>query len=283
VNRIRAATTDAEYLQASGALHDLLIGHIADDLTGAKRLIFVPNKEFADVSFSALYDRRARTFLIERAQSIVAPSASSYAFASQRDRNLQSAAATAFVAGHPGGGTLEELPEVDAEVRSVAAVYPGAERVVSMSDKGEFLERSSRATIVHFAGHGVGNDSFPEFASLAVGARSPLYAYEIARSSFVRTRVVVLSSCGARAGGRTNESVLGVPYAFLAAGVPVVVAATDEVPDTDAEAMIVRFHAALARSGHPGEAFQSMQVEMIRNGVSPRHWGVWQFLGGPNS
>lgn len=278
---IHNAKSDSDYLSLSARLYETLIGAVDSAIGAATQIVIVPNKELAALSFSSLYDGRTRRFLIERAEVIIAPSATLYVACLGRDRQLKSAPARAFIVGQASAEDNAMLPAVESETRVVARLYPRHDLYFNRSlEKAQFLDLSNGASVIHFAGHAVPNDEYPEFASLVIAPNSKLYAHEIAARKMSRTRIVVLSSCGQRKKTIANEVAFGVPNAFLAAGVAAVVAATDPVDDASAANLAVTFHEALGRSGSSAAAFRDAQRQLIRKGTSPRQWGVWQLIGG---
>ena len=71
-------------LAAAATADDLLLKPVRDDLVGIVHVAFVPDAGVIDAPFGALFDRTAQSFLIERADVVVAPSATLLISASRR-------------------------------------------------------------------------------------------------------------------------------------------------------------------------------------------------------
>ncbi len=106
--------------------------------------------------------------------------------------------------------------------------------------KERFVEMAPDFDVVHFGGHAFVNPEFPLLSRLAfageAGTEQSLFAHEIARIRFPRTRVVVLAACSTAAGVVSRgEGVVSVARPFLGAGVPLVVASQWDVDDRATE------------------------------------------------
>jgi CHAT domain-containing protein len=141
---------------------------------------------------------------------------------------------------------------------------------------------------VHFGGHAFANPEFPllsrlVFADEGSGEQS-LFAHEIARLRFPKTRVVILAACSTAAGAVSRgEGVVSVARPFLGSGVPLVIASQWDVDDRATEALTMAFHRALANSHDPVRALQAAQLELLRSGDAikalPASWGAFVAVG----
>jgi CHAT domain-containing protein len=145
--------------------------------------------------------------------------------------------------------------------------------------------------MLYFGGHSVINTEFPLLSQMlfakspADPARGVLYAGDILKQRFPRTRLVVLASCNTAAGkiSRT-EGVESLARPFLAAGVPSVVASLWRVEDQVTADFFVRFYRHLARGLNVADALQAAQVDSLNSGVAeaadPRTWAGFEAIGG---
>ena len=125
--------------------------------------------------------------------------------------------------------------------------------------------------VVHFGGHAFANPEFPLLSRLVFAdepnGEQSLFAHEIARVRFPRTRVVVLAACSTAAGAVSRgEGVVSVARPFLGGGVPLVIASQWDVDDRATEQLTLAFHRELAKSGDPIHALQAAQLAMLRSG-----------------
>ena len=70
-----------------------------------------------------------------------------------------------------------------------------------------------------------------------------------------------------------------IARAFLAAGVPAVIASTSPVDDAAATEMFRRVHEKLAHGVAPADALREAQVELIQSGAPRDSWAGFQYLG----
>jgi CHAT domain-containing protein len=135
---------------------------------------------------------------------------------------------------------------------------------------------------LHFAVHTRVNDQYPWRCEISLGGAA-VHASEIA-SLRLGARMAVLSSCES-AGGRASsgEGVAGLASAFMAAGVPVVVASLWPVEDAATFDLMRAFYRALERGEPAAQALCSAQgaVRRIARTRDPFYWAGFVVLGDP--
>lgn len=273
---------DRRALPAS--LENDLLEPFADELRGLRTLIVVPDPERGDVSPAALRSPVTGHHLIEDMRLVVTPSAATFAASSPGVAPHGRTLVVCNAFDSSGSAGLEPLPRAHQETETVSAIYGGAE-VLENATRKQFLDAAGEAAIVHFAGHSVPNPDAPLFAALALAPEDRydsgrLFARDIARARFPRTSIVILSACDAAAPARGKEGgVTNIARAFLAAGVPAVIASTSPVDDTWASEMFQRVHDGLVRGAAPVDALRAAQVDLIRRGAPRSAWAGFQYLG----
>ena len=106
---------------------------------------------------------------------------------------------------------------------------------------------------------------------------------EIAALPLSGCGTVVLSACStARGKLRGFEGNLSVARAFLAAGVPTVVATLWPIDDEEAARFFPQVHEQLARGHTAPEAVRTAQLESIRSSRPPSLWAAVQVIGRKN-
>lgn len=263
------------------ALYRRLIEPIESRLTRAARIAFVADATTADVPFCAIRDDSG-AFLLERYAVVSAPSAATLAsIVERRGEAVQPPRTALLVTAPDANGDSAALAFVESEARRIAAEYAAP---VHLADAGELAEQARTADVIHFGGHGVGDERGLEPASLIVrdnGSAHRLGVPEIARLHLRPHATVVLAGCGtARGERRAAEGVISVAYGFLAAGASSVIATQWPIDDADAARFFPRLHRALARGLAPAEALRETQLESIRRGdVPPSLWAAIQDIG----
>ena len=270
-------------------LHDVLIRPAAGSLAGHSTIVFVPDGSLQQLPFAALRDSATRRYLVEDYAVLMTPSASFYAAARDRWHANRSDMSSALLVGNPAAAA-PALPGAEAEVNEVAKYYP-RHNVLTGADatKDRFVQAAPDYDVVHFGGHAVTNVEYPLLSRLSFSAEGddrerPLFAHEISRLRFSRTRVVVLAACSTAVGTVSRgEGAISVARPFLAAGVPVVVASQWDVDDAATQQLFLEFHRALSSTKDPVAALRSAQLALLGSGnpalMAPASWGAFIALG----
>jgi CHAT domain-containing protein len=284
----------AAWRKSSAELFDLLVRPWLSGEKKGQRLVFVPDKVLHRVAFATLYDAAAGRFLIEDHTIACAPSATLYVNALARQRRLGKALGKGLVVGEPALD-LEHFPTL----LPLRAAAEEARRLVKLSgavlllekdaDKSSFLNAATHADWIHFAGHAVIDPRNLLLSKLMLapgrdGDPGWLTAREIYSLKLDGTRLVVLAACDTG-----NEYVPGsdgetsLARAFLAAGVPTVVATLRDVDDETTARLFEEFHQRMLAGADPADALRDAQLAMLRSGReadrSPAAWGPFEVIG----
>jgi hypothetical protein len=274
------------------ALHRLsrvLTEPISGEIASAATLLFCPDKSLRRIPFAMLLGATGRP-LIEDHALVVVPSA---ALADLASADTWSPPHSAFVLGDPRLDArtfafLPALPGAADEARQVASLYGhGSDLQLGESATASALVQGfGHRTVVHLAAHILANDDRPEMAALPLAqtrAADPaaLTAADIRHLGAGSTRIVVLSACRA-AGSQDDEGSRGLVEAFLAAGVPRVVAALWDVDDRPAQVFFVNFHRHLQGGDKPPEALRAAQLALSHardpNLSAPAAWAGYELF-----
>ncbi len=284
------------YRVHAARLHEELVQPLARLLPAGAEVVFVPDRSLHALPFAALVDAESGRHLVEERAVSVAPSLTLLSASLAREAALaRDAARRLLVAGDPAFDrdafpALPDLPGARAEAESIAGLYAQAHLLLGHEVTEErFLELAATSTIVHFTGHALANQEFPMLSHLVLARTAGpvgdgmLTAREIADTDLRATRLVVLSACRtARSAISPGEGVLGLARAFLAAGVPNVVASLWNVEDRDGEALFEQFHRRY-RVGMPAAAaLREAQLALLRDPVSgssdPAVWAAFELI-----
>lgn len=278
-------------LAANVQLHELLIRPVARALEGTQTLVVSVDSVLAGVSFPTLFDERRRRYLVEdRDIGVNETLASIFETTSGTAGNN-----TVAVVGAPRraalgeGLVLPELPEVSAETRAIAGLYPGA--ILMLGDaatKPSVTDTFARAGVVHFAGHAVYNESLADRSGLVLQATDAgadlLSVTDVSALDLRRVRLVVLSACRS---GRVPEGLssrgIGLASAFRRAGAREVIGSQWEVPDRGSRILFTRFHEHYAASRDAVAAMGAAQRRLLASAdatLTPAAvWGAFQVFG----
>jgi CHAT domain-containing protein len=175
------------------------------------------------------------------------------------------------------GEALVDLPEAAEEARQIAAMYPENDVLLLVADEAReelFRQQAPRFDILHLATHGILVDRQPMHSFVALAPSPPpdgvddglLEAREIAQLQ-LHARLVVLSACEtARGAARAGEGLIGMNWAFFAAGCPATVSSLWKVDDAATRALMVEFHRNMRERGQrPAEALRNAQLRMLND------------------
>ncbi len=160
------------------------------------------------------------------------------------------------------GGDLPPLDGARHEAKALAELFAAAGGYADMLVGREAtianVEASApRKRYVHFATHGiVGSEANPYHASLALTQPETLTPHDIGflsldhlvrewRGKLTACELVVLSACETTKGVETGDSIIALPWGFMYAGAPSVVASLWKVDDTATTLLMKRFYGNL--------------------------------------
>jgi CHAT domain-containing protein len=186
--------------------------------------------------------------------------------------------------------TLTRLPAARRAVSRYAARYPRAEVLADRAATvGAVLARLGRFDLLQFDGHGLSNAQYPERGGLLLAQAGPrpldlagsvLSAASLPAGVRERLRLVVLGACSTGLSTyRDAAEVTGPAAAFLATGVPEVVATAWDVTDAGAADLLDRFHVELAAGRSSLDALRAAQLGLLRNpGATGTAWAAFQLF-----
>lgn len=248
-----------------------------------RRLALLLEGSLTEIAFSALRDPKSGRYVIEDHELSVAPSASAFveatAVASRRPfRN------TVIVTEpiYSDALRLPPLQESKVELSAVNAVVGRADVLRgAFATPSRVLRDLGHYSLVHFNTHAVVKNGNAALV-LTGDADSPsgLLAADMLRTKeFEDTRVVTLASCESGRGARTAlEGDMGLPRAFLASGIPSVVASVRRVDDQSTAALMAQFYIELRRGKGVAGALRAAQLYALSTG-SGHDWSAFAVYG----
>ncbi|HEX9938242.1 MAG TPA: CHAT domain-containing protein [Longimicrobium sp.] len=272
-------------------LYDLLVRPVKDRLGApGTSLVVLADGEAAGVPFPALVDSGSGRYLIED-HPLRFPA--SLADAARPASAAAGSARPALLVANPAFDPLQ-YPRLDplegaqAEVDSLAALYPGSVRLSGVhATRGAFMANATRAGIIHYAGHAVFDDARPERSALVLAGADTtgrLTAEAVNGLQLRGVRLVVLAACRtSRSREGRSGGFSGFSGALLGAGAGGVVGSLWEVDDSLTQPFMLAFHRAYRRTSDPATALRDAQLEMLhsRNPAlsSPAVWGGFRYIG----
>lgn len=274
------STRSSTFAASAAALYKTLLAPAQKELSGRRDVVIVPAGALWRLPFQALAPAPG-AFLIDRVSVTLEPS-----FSIERaDLHRTAERANRLVAF---GDPAQNLPEASREVRELAAVYGTRNaRIFTATEAttGNFNAFAPRYPVVHLATHGVLDDRQPMYshlvlASAAHGAER-LDAEEIAHDD-IAAQLVVLSGCDTADGQlRQGEGLIGLSYAFLAAGAHTVVASQWRVDSASTTALMLAFHRYLRAGVQRSQALRRAEMDVAHDSTfrHPFYWAPFVLIG----
>jgi CHAT domain-containing protein len=197
----------------------------------------------------------------------------------------------------PLQGDFSELPETAAEVRGIAGL-PGVRADVLLgpdATEATVKQECSRYPVIHFATHGFYDSTNPMYSGILFSQTGDSKedgfweAREIAQQT-LNTDLVVVSACDtARGEIFAGEGVIGLSWAFFAAGTPTSLLTTWQVNDQSTSQMMREFYRqwGIGDGGRfhtdKAVALQRSQKWMLsqKRYSDPYYWAPFVLIGTP--
>lgn len=299
----------AAFSDAAHALYATLVEPASDMVSGAGRVVVMPDDILHYVPFEALVtgsgsEWTSLDYFGRTTDVSYAPSATVLSQLRSRERPM---ASRDFLAvGNPDftetnslsnlrGNALAPLPFTAEEVSSIATLFDPDE--VDILTGPSATESRIRETVlgndyrfVHFATHGLINDDRPDYSALALSVGDTpgeglLQAGEIFNLPF-QAELVVLSACETGLGQLIQgEGMVGLTRAFMYAGASSLVVSLWSVSDSSTSDLMSRFYRHMVRGGmSKGAALRQAKIELMNEAdtAHPFHWAPFVLTGAAN-
>ena len=274
------------FRQPASELYDLLLKPAAAQLQGRTSLIIVPDGALWELPFQSLQPGPNR-YLIEDSAIAYAPSLTALREMNKLPGRKKDASGspTLLAFGNPALGKqtlahaksvlmdekLDPLPEAERQVNALRQIYGAPKtRVYIGADAREERAKAEAGSyrILHFATHGILNDSSPMYSQLLLARAEGdskedgmLEAWEIMKLN-LNADLVVLSACEtARGRVGAGEGMIGLSWAFFVAGSPTSILSQWKVDSASTTELMVEFHRQLkAQMANPGDSFSAARA-----------------------
>lgn len=271
-------------------LYEILLKPVEARLDPEKTQFIVPDKALFKLPFETLGTNDA---LIERFSFSYSPSANSFITATARADDLGVPEHERLLAvGDPEFDSasvrrsLQSLPSALDEAKTIGELYGGTTLTRRDATKERILSRLKESDVFHFAGHYVTDFATPLRSALIVAGNdrdaSTLANFEIIGAGRNELRLIVLSACDTGNGRLYNgEGMTSAARAFLATGVPLVVASQWPVDSAATKTLMTEFHRFRKVDGIPTvEALRLARLAAKKRGEPPSIWAAFITIGG---
>ena len=282
--REQLAQRDLAYRPTAASLYSKLLGPAAVELRGKSTIVLVPDGVLWNLPFQALV-RPDGTHLMERQTLFYTPSLT---FLRQDRRQKASAERELLAMGNPGSANL---PNAAREVQTLARLYENGGALAltgAAATKDAWVQGAPNYRVLHVATHGVLNPVNPMYSwlALAPGAKDAsddaLEAREIVALN-LHADLAVLSACESGRGEvLAGEGLVGMSWAFLAAGTRTTVVSQWKVESSSTTELMLAFHRNLKPALDAGQDLgraRSLQRAMLATMRTPEHHHPYYWAG----
>src|SRR5436305_3234450 len=294
VTSLRATLSDPKSAEsgkmALARAFDILLRPALEGLAVEPELVFLPDRELNQVPFSALFDSSRGRYFIQDHECLVAPSLGIYLESQERHSANPRKPRRVLAVGDPSFdiqqfSALPHLKYAREEALAVAALYKDALPLVGEdATRQRILEALPGSNVFHLAAHVTVDPRNPLGSSVATAdpGRVPLRASDLNMDRLAGVELVFLSACDTAPGfaDGDREGVAGLARAFLASGVPSVVATLWAVDDQVAARLATVFHSRLLKGESPTQALRLAQLTLLSDQSSPAPfaWAPFQLF-----
>ena len=273
-------------------LYPWLLEPAAEALASAKHVVIVPDGILHTLPFHALRAEGGK-YLIERCAVSYAPSVTALVkmteLADRRRQARGDTPASMLALGISDFQRREpQLKASEPEARAVAALFGDHAKTLlgSEATSANLQKNWASYRYLHFSTHGRLNEAAPFYSSLVLtkagdGDEGQLFARELLDAD-LSAELAVLSACqtglGQRLGG---EGILGMNWAWFAAGVPSTVVTQWSVADDSTAELMKTFYKELAGGAAKAEALRQAQLVLLKDRKTrhPFNWAPFILIG----
>lgn len=265
---------------AAEQLGELLIKPL--NLPANARLIIVPHGPLHYLPFQAL--RVDDHYLIEQHPISVTPSISIAMQLIQRG-TVMNGSLTAF--GNPDVAPQYALPGSEAEVKALAAAFPGTQLFLhDQATKDRFEASAGKTSLIHVAAHAQADTIDPLYSRILLanenGKVDFLEAHEVLGLNLDKVSLVTLSACESGLGRVADgDEVLGFTRSFLSAGSSGLIVSLWPVSDDATKLLMSTLYGELAKGSDVQVAMQRAQLAVLHTkGMDhPFFWAPFDVIG----
>jgi tetratricopeptide (TPR) repeat protein len=193
-------------------------------------------------------------------------------------------------------GRPAERPRGGAPASAPAATQPVRVLLGEDATETELYATAPQARFLHLATHQLADETeFASYSSLALTLPPVMTAadngflklvdlFEHWRDRISRCELVVLSACETQRGRlQRDEGVFALPWGFMYAGAPSIVASLWRVNDVSTAELMSTFYERLRGGGHESKlsAFTEARRQLRRRYAEPYFWAPFVYMGDP--
>jgi CHAT domain-containing protein len=170
------------------------------------------------------------------------------------------------------------LPGFDTQAATITKLFPRTTVVdTTKTSLTESQRRIASSEIFHYMGHGKPNGSG---TSLDYDGKHQLGAKDFNSGSLKHSQIAVLAACSGATGKENGlEDTNNLVRAFLAGGVPSIVASHWNVDSTSTSQLMTSFYRHLAKHESVAQAMYNARIEILHAKAHPYFWAGFALTG----
>lgn len=184
------------------------------------------------------------------------------------------------------GDALPALPGTKLEAQKIQEVVPKATAITGSDAQADAVKAlMPKYGMLHFATHGLFDPVNPLASSLAFAKPADgKYATELLAQDIqgmsLKAKLAVLSACDTGRGQfRPGDGPIGLTYAFLKAGCPVVVSSRWPVNDQTTALLMADFYRGMAKGQKIGDSLRAAILKTKKTHPQPYYWAPFMVFG----
>ena len=283
------------YQKSSDSLNHVLIPHLPASI---KQIVIIPSGRLGTIPFEALPVRMKGITDFSNVNYLINKYAVSYEFSTAlmlQKTKTSSREGTASIylcapVQFPQMDNLNELPGTEKEVTTIATLFGTTSFVAKFQDANETnIKTSDLSTYdyLHFATHGIVDESEPELSRIFLNAGSQddgnLFSGEIFNLQ-LKAELAVLSACQTGLGKLSKgEGVIGLSRALTYAGAKSIVVSFWRVADESTAELMTQFYTTLLlkKNENFAQALRQAKLQLVNNQKfsAPYYWAPFVLIG----
>ncbi|HMY71513.1 MAG TPA: CHAT domain-containing protein [Blastocatellia bacterium] len=276
--RQRLANRDVRIQAAAAELFKLLLGPLQNSIQGKKHLIVIPDGPLWELPFQTLRTPQSR-YLLEDYTISYAPSLPALKEMSKAPPRPTSRFNSLLAFGPPPvqaqpqanafmSGEFVPLPEAEKQVKELGRLLSADVRLGQDANEAFFKQEAGKYRILHFATHGVLNDLNPMYSALRLVPTESedglLQSWEVLNLN-LNADLAVLAACETGRGRVGNgEGLIGLSWAFMAAGCPTTVVSQWEVESSSTTQLMMEFYRQLDKANQSPSVAESLRQSALK-------------------
>ncbi|MCF8229640.1 MAG: CHAT domain-containing protein [Bacteroidales bacterium] len=286
VENAHRENTKTDYLKLAASMSELFIpGGIPSD---ARNIIFIPDGILHYFPFELMHKAETNSISYRKMPYLIRDYNISYRYTLDRydlpdvdkRKHVKLLVVAPQIRNHyrDSNELISPIKQAIAEADTLLEMYQGS--LYTSGDKKEFSEIAPNYGALHFATHGIIDDSNPMNSHLIMSSKNDVHTdlrlAEICNLD-LRAQMVVLSACETGKGDILNgEGVISLAWAFKYAGCPSVLMSLNKLEDRSTRILMISYYEYISKGYRKDEALRKAKLNYLEKAgafkANPAYW-----------